>query len=112
MPKYRLLEKSYVRPIGQSEAQAHDAGAVVDTLDVPGNSFVPLDESAAVAKATAISERSRSGIRVASSNQYRRVIARSLGFFALSPDEQIAKIETWLKEPTPIVYRRKDFENA
>lgn len=105
MGKFQLLERAFLNSTGGTEAQDFPAGAIVVTNDTPPNTAVPLDEEAALAKAAAIQGRGRSGIRVSSSNQYRRAIARSLGIEAMQPDQQIEWIEKWLLAPTPIAAR-------
>ena len=105
MARYQLLERCFLNSTSGTDAQDFSAGAIVETNDVPGNLMLPLDQAAADAKAAAINDRARTGIRFSRSNQYRRAIARSLGIEALQPDQQIAWIETWITAPTPIAAR-------
>jgi hypothetical protein len=47
--RYKLLEKTFVRPDDHLEASLHEAGAEILFSGIPGRSFEPLNEEARAA---------------------------------------------------------------
>ena len=48
-PRYRLLERSFIKPDDHLEASLHEAGAEILFSGIPGRSFEPLNDEARAA---------------------------------------------------------------
>lgn len=106
MASYQLLQRAFITVSGFLEPQDIAAGSIVSFDGPPGNLMVPLDAAAAAAKANAIRERARQGVRVAKSPNYCREIARSLGVAHLGWFDQAEFIDVWINNPKPVARQK------